>query len=232
MLGAGPTFRQRVSYVQERPRRTLMAVSPRGSQTISPRCLRGGRPKPSRQVQVQIEAPRRNQRIISAANLINAPLPMVWDLLSDYENLANHIPNLVLSRLRSHPNGGIRLEQCGAQKILGFEFRASLIMDMKEMNSMSSEWRAIDFSLVSSPDFRDFKGSWRMEHIDATNTALFYTVYIVPKGIVPVRAIEWRIAEDVPQNLNAVRAECERRRRAKIAAATRAGVTNANGKTN
>lgn len=197
-----------------------MAARPRIG--LTPKRLQNGEPTPTKKVQVKIEAPRRNQRIISASNLIQAPLPMVWELLSDYGQLAEHIPNLVMSRLRTHPSGGIRLEQCGAQRILGFEFRASLTMDMKEINPSSTDWRAINFALVSSTDFKEFQGAWRMEYVDTTRTALFYTVSIVPKGLVPVRAIEWRISEDVPENMDAVRTECERRRRLKVAAASRA----------
>ncbi|KAI0561068.1 Polyketide cyclase [Gracilaria domingensis] len=176
---------------------------------------------PTPRVRVSIEAPESNRRLVSACNLINAPLETVWQLLSDYSNLATHIPNLVMSERRMHPNGGIRVEQCGAQSILGFQFRASLVMDMTEVNASSSSWRAINFDLVSSRDFRQFEGVWRMEMIDDSKTALYYTVSIVPKGLVPVKAIEWRISEDVPENMDAVRLECERRRRLAVSARRR-----------
>lgn len=67
-----------------------------------------------------------------------------------------------------------------------------------------------------------------MERVDSTRTALYYTVSIVPKGLVPVKAIEWRIAEDVPQNMDAVRRECERRRRVAVAAGRRQQLARAN----
>jgi hypothetical protein len=35
-------------------------------------------------------------------------------------------------------------------------------------------------------------------------------VGITPKGLVPVPALEWRIREDVPVNLRAVKAAAER----------------------
>lgn len=149
--------------------------------------------------------------------MINAPISTVWQLLTDYSRLADHIPNLVVSRVRHHPTGGIRLEQCGAQKIFGFEFRASLTMDMKEVTATSSESRAINFDLVTSTDFREFRGAWQLCAKDPHKTVLYYVVSIIPKGIIPVRAIEWRISEDVPQNMDAVRLECERRRRAATA---------------
>ena len=51
---------------------------------------------------------------------------------ADYDNLSTHVPNLVESSRRTHPTGGIRIFQEGAQKIVGFDFRASLVMDMTE----------------------------------------------------------------------------------------------------
>lgn len=43
---------------------------------------------------------------------------------------SRHVPNLVVSETRLHPTGGTRIYQEGAQKIVGFDFRAALTMDM------------------------------------------------------------------------------------------------------
>ena len=40
-------------------------------------------------------------------------------------------------------------------------------------------------------------------------TRLSYAVDITPKGVVPVPAIEWRIREDVPSNLQALKTAVE-----------------------
>lgn len=216
-----------------RPRRVARRASPRLAVTpSSPPATAVANfpyappsPDPSQRVRVVIHAPASDRRVITASNIIHAPLPIVWTLLSDYGHLADHIPNLQTSRLRTHPTGGIRLEQCGAQSIFGFTFRASLVMDMVEHDPKSDTGRAIQFSLVTSQDFNEFRGEWRMERLADNKTALYYTVEIVPKGLVPVRAIEWRISEDVPGNMDAVRTECERRRR--VAVAQRRQTSNA-----
>lgn len=196
------------------PRRSLVATTSKTLQTASSNDSFGDKMLPTSRVRVIIEAPSWNKRIISASNLINAPVNVVWNLLSDYDHLADNIPNLVISEMKPHPRkGGIRVEQCGAQSILGFQFRASLTMDMVEVNPSSTKSRAIDFKLVSSRDFKEFTGTWEMRSVGINKTALYYTVSIVPKGLVPIKAIEWRISEDVPGNMNAVRDECERRRR-------------------
>jgi Polyketide cyclase / dehydrase and lipid transport len=175
---------------------------------------------------VQIQAPGPNRRVVSSEAVIFAPIDVVWDVLSDYESLADYIPNLAMSDRRPHPAGpsAIRLEQCGVQSILGFEFRASVTMDMVEINASCERSRAIDFTLVHSRDFREFFGTWRIEALPEEKCALYYTVTIVPKGLVPVKAIEWRIGEDVPQNIDAVKRECELRRRTAAKSARRAAM--------
>jgi hypothetical protein len=105
-------------------------------------------------VMVQIERPSMNSRKISASVVVNRPVGDVWRILTDYNNLATHVPNLVASRvvdtpwlprapyalgsgrrLPSRPEASLRLYQEGAQKIMGFDFRASVTMDMSEVSA-------------------------------------------------------------------------------------------------
>lgn len=165
-----------------------------------------------------------NSRRISASIVVAAAPEYVWQILTDYDNLAVHVPNLVVSELRPHPSGGIRLYQEGAQKIVGFDFRASLTMDMVEQQSDGygpSGQRSIEFSLVDSAMFANFDGEWRVQPYSRRRSSvdpakfdytskLFYRVDITPKGLVPVPALEWRIKEDVPVNLVAVKQAAEK----------------------
>jgi hypothetical protein len=180
----------------------------------------------------------------------------VWAILTDYDNLAIHVPNLVESK-RVNPgngnassNGGgypgdgsyrCRLFQKGAQKIVGFEFGASLTMDMTEqviqnnnnnkgmmvgqsrlpmamqsfgegININPFEEKKIIFRCVESQFFSEFDGEWKVSWTtdpdDPTKLASMveYVVDVRPRGPVPVQALEWRIREDVPTNLRAVKA--------------------------
>lgn len=177
---------------------------------------------------VFIEAPSMNSRRISASILVNGDIDQVWSILTDYERLSIHVPNLVQSyRLPSPTKDGIRLFQEGAQKIIGFTFRASLTMDMieeAEDESRAMRERCLSFKLVDSAMFSSFDGSWmlkyhsRIREQDAATgdfvytyrTLLTYTVYVRPKGPVPVAALEWRIREDVPVNLFAMKVAAEK----------------------
>lgn len=127
-----------------------------------------------------------------------------------------------------NPNNkkGIRLFQEGAQKIIGFDFRASLTMDLVEEDSdqnSSRQEKTLHFKLADSAMFSSFDGSWSLkyhsrsrktdpatgQYIFVYKTQLTYSVWVRPKGLVPVVALEWRIKEDVPTNLMAVKAAAE-----------------------
>lgn len=177
--------------------------------------------------EVLIESPSMNSRRITANIIIDTPINTVWSILTDYNNLATHVPNLVKSYLVPSPSRSIRLFQEGAQKIIGFDFRASLVMDMREEktneDSGFQEWN-LRFSLVESRMFDSFDGQWclkphsRIRELDPVtnqfvyryNTKLTYSVFVRPKGPVPVIALEWRIKEDIPFNLYAVKVAAEK----------------------
>lgn len=188
---------------------------------------------------VKIERTSRNSRRIAGEIIISKSMDDVWDILTDYDNLAIHVPNLVESRrigptLSPNNNQGdgsyrCRIFQKGAQKIVGFEFGASVTMDMAENIRMSNvvtprllnlgkekkvqvgEQRRINFKCVESQFFSEFDGEWKCSWIDDPNdafelaTKVEYVVQVRPRGPVPVQALEWRIREDVPTNLRAVK---------------------------
>jgi hypothetical protein len=206
-------------------------------------------------VLVQIERTARNQRRISGEMVLHGSgvsdgmiggfngdqsngglghaIGMIdlWNILTDYDNLSTHVPNLVESRIISHNRRqkkqqyghhtttiGPRVYQKGAQRIWGFEFGADVTMDMKEtvmLGGMHGRKCILDFKCVTSQFFSQFDGSWIVEELatpllssngvskaaTTTKTSVKYVVDVKPKLAVPVAALEWRIKEDVPPNM-------------------------------
>lgn len=203
-------------------------------------------------VPVLIERTSLNSRRIGGEITVDRPIDDVWAILTDYDNLSVHVPNLVESRRlgpadgssaagtrrRGGRGGGrrslaagtlaggdagtqgdgsytCRLFQKGAQKIVGFQFAASVTMDMAEGVVSAVEGRqqrSISFKCVDSQFFSEFDGDWTVTEGPVPDpitgerpTTLKYVVDVRPKGPVPVAALEWRIREDVPTNLRAVK---------------------------
>ena len=88
-------------------------------------------------VAVRIDRTSPNSRRIAGEIVVNTPLMDVWAILTDYDNLSVHVPNLVASK-RIRDSGGeggdgthkCRLYQRGAQKIVGFEFGADVTSEL------------------------------------------------------------------------------------------------------
>ena len=186
----------------------------------------------SPQNDVSIEAPGINSRKITASVVIQGGINEVWSILTDYNSLTKHVPNLVTSTVVPSPSDtiGTRLFQEGSQKIVGFDFRASLLMDMVEETEdedTALKERVLRFTLVDSQMFASFDGSWTLKYhsrvrvLDPSKneyrydykTKLTYTVFVRPKGPVPVIALEWRIREDIPPNLLGIKIAVEKMRR-------------------
>lgn len=195
----------------------------------------GGDDKEKLVSDVVIESPSMNSRQITASVVIDSPIENIWSILTDYDRLTDHVPNLVKSYRVPSSKDTTRIFQEGAQRIIGFEFRASLMMDMYESSdykvrsiynkgSKDKTQRELYFKLVESTMFSSFDGTWTIKSqalyrdIDPTTkleitryrTQLTYSVYVKPKGPVPIIALEWRIREDIPVNLLAVKEASEK----------------------
>eukprot|EP00571_Detonula_confervacea_P007866 CAMPEP_0172330970 /NCGR_PEP_ID=MMETSP1058-20130122/61684_1 /TAXON_ID=83371 /ORGANISM="Detonula confervacea, Strain CCMP 353" /LENGTH=579 /DNA_ID=CAMNT_0013048213 /DNA_START=320 /DNA_END=2059 /DNA_ORIENTATION=- len=162
-------------------------------------------------VLVGIESTSFNARRISGEILVDIPIDDIWEILTDYDNLSTHVPNLVESKVINDGSrilgGGPRVYQRGAQRIFGFQFGADLTLDMTEC--VQPGQYSIDFECVDSQFFSQFDGSWILEEYtdgvaSTPKTMVRYIVDVKPKGPVPVAALEWRIKEDVPLNILAV----------------------------
>ncbi len=157
-----------------------------------------------KQVSIKTEKLASRQRQIVAAVAVPRSLEQVWKILTDYEKLADFVPNLTTSRLLSHPDGGIRLEQIGAQCFLNFKFCARVILDMTETFPQE-----IGFSMVEG-DFKKFAGRWSLHPAvlgEQPATVLSYEVLIQPPVVMPVQLIEHHICHNLTQNLLAI---CDR----------------------
>ncbi|MEO1068191.1 MAG: SRPBCC family protein [Cyanobacteria bacterium J06638_6] len=150
---------------------------------------------------IETEKLASQQRRISAFTDVAATAEQVWQVLTDYDNLANFIPNLAHSQRLNHPAGGIRLEQIGSQCFLNIKFCARVVIDLVETFPQE-----LCFSMVEG-DFRHFEGKWTLEPSGSTPHELVrlgYELVICPPRAMPVGLIERHIRHDLSQNLRAI----------------------------
>jgi ribosome-associated toxin RatA of RatAB toxin-antitoxin module len=151
-------------------------------------------------VEVEIEKIAERQRQITGTIQIPQPPEVVWQVLTDYEGLADFIPNLAQSRRLEHPRGGIRVEQIGSQRLMKMNFSVRVVLDLEE-----SFPDKISFEMVEG-DLKAFSGTWLLScGDDAAETTLCYRILVHPKITMPVSIIEQRLSQDLKVNLVAIR---------------------------
>ncbi|MGF1538673.1 MAG: SRPBCC family protein [Elainellaceae cyanobacterium] len=152
-------------------------------------------------IEMEMVATGDRHRMLTAKIFIPTAVERVWQTLTDYECLAEFIPNLSESRRIPHPDGGIRLEQIGSQSLLKFKFCARVVLDMFEQFP-----HQLTFEMVEG-DFKTFKGTWHLQPSseEVLGTHLTYHLTVCPSRIVPVRMIEQRLGNNLCENLIAIR---------------------------
>ncbi|XP_045797033.1 uncharacterized protein LOC123891229 [Trifolium pratense] len=167
---------------------------------------------------------QKNSRRIESRISIDASLHSIWNILTDYERLADFIPGLALSKLIQKGPNFARLLQIGEQNLaFGLKFDARGVIDCyeKELETLPSGMkRDIDFKMVEG-DFQLFEGKWSIlqtfsngsceeSPFRETNTTLSYIVEVKPKMWLPIRLIEGRLCSEIKKNLTSIRGEAQK----------------------
>lgn len=143
--------------------------------------------------------PSRERRILASVT-IPKPIEQVWNVITDYEHLADFVPNLTSSKLIPNEEGRIRLEQIGAQCFLKFKFCARVVLDMTE--TFPNE---VSFAMKEG-DFKHFVGAWKLEPSgDNQSTQLSYDLFVKPPLAMPATLIEHHICNNLTANMLAIR---------------------------
>jgi len=152
-------------------------------------------------LEIAAEKLQGRQRRIWAAISIPCSVEQVWQVLTDYDNLADFIPNLTTSRRLESSEPGTLLEQVGSQCFLNIQFCARVVLNMVEQFP-----HQIGFTMVEG-DFKSFEGAWKLESDEASLsvTHLVYEVTICPPRAIPAMLIERHLRRDLAQNLQAIR---------------------------
>lgn len=162
-----------------------------------------------------------------AAITIDASPEAVWDVLTDYNRLAEFIPNLAVSQRIALPSNApaniIRIRQVGYKRMLYMCLHAESVLDLIEKPQGEIQFRQV------AGDFERFQGKWMLQGLplsgnsssttsdaepSASQTQLKYAVEIViPRSTrmlgVLEPLLERTVFEDVPSNLAAIKQRVE-----------------------
>ncbi|XP_052188806.1 uncharacterized protein LOC127799110 isoform X2 [Diospyros lotus] len=163
-----------------------------------------------RTVNCEVEVISWRERRVKAQVLVNSDIELVWNALTDYERLADFIPNLVSSgRIPCPHPGRIWLEQRGLQRALYWHIEARVVLDLQELQRSAND-RELHFSMVDG-DFKKFEGKWSLKSGKrSSTTTLSYEVSVIPRFNFPAIFLERIIRSDLPVNLQALACRAEK----------------------
>ncbi|EXB44218.1 hypothetical protein L484_002910 [Morus notabilis] len=163
-----------------------------------------------RKVHCEVEVVSWRERGIKAETFVHADVETVWNSLTDYERLADFVPNLVSSgRIPCPYPGRIWLEQRGFQRALYWHIEARVVLDLQEFIHSDYD-RELHFSMVDG-DFKKFEGKWSVKcGTRSSSSILSYEVNVIPRFNFPAIFLERIIRSDLPVNLRALACRSER----------------------
>ncbi|MDD4881757.1 MAG: SRPBCC family protein [Gallionellaceae bacterium] len=142
---------------------------------------------------------------ISAVTVINADARTVWDMLTDYNRLANFVPGMTLSRLVSSPNAPAKVvEQKGEGGLLSLVLPDHVILKLNEQPYSRIGFRSVSGWVMS------MQGEWVITGENAPVT-LRYRAHIVPALPPPPMLTDEYVQAEIRLRMNALAREAERR---------------------
>jgi len=154
------------------------------------------------EVHLRLEALGGRRRRMSGGIFIEAPLPRVWAVLTQYARMHEFLPNIVSSAVSEGAAGETLLDQTGIIS-RRLQLKSRMVMRVTEVPQST-----ITFSRVTGRDFTAFEGVYLFrEAADAGGCQLDYSLDAVPMAFFPVALVERKIVKEMPKILAAIRRE-------------------------
>lgn len=150
-------------------------------------------------IQIQVVDLGQRCRQLQGSVPIPAERERIWQVLTDYDHLAEFIPNLVESRVIGHENGCKLVRQVGAQTILLARFSATVTLAVEEIFPEQIRFHQTE------GDFLLFQGFWDLSPSLPGQTLLTYHLKVQPPRRMPVAIVERFVRRNLALNLQAIR---------------------------
>lgn len=141
--------------------------------------------------------------------LVDAPAATAWQVLTDYDNFEQFLPNIETSQLLESAGDRRVFEQVNVVRFFPITRRSRVVIA-----STLSYPQQINFSLVEG-DLDELQGSWRLETVASPageQLLITHQVTVAPKGSGATRGIFFNTYRNILEDtLSALKQESERR---------------------
>ena len=148
---------------------------------------------------------------VQAQAIVHAPREVIWQTLTDYENLPRFVPGMEKSRVLRREGNAVVVEQVGRTSFLFFSFPLHLIVRAEE-----AEPRRLHIRLVSG-NLRQLDSVYRIESIEGRDQhfLLRWTAVMEADLPVPLFVAVRLVRMDAQEQFAGIVAEIERREQAR-----------------
>jgi ribosome-associated toxin RatA of RatAB toxin-antitoxin module len=143
---------------------------------------------------------------IAANGTVAAAPALAWHVLTDYDHLAEFVPDLKSARVLGRDGDKVIVEQVGAARFLVFSRDIRLVVLVHEQAP-----NKIDISLVEG-DMKVYRCSWELVPLDSGGTRVLYRAAIEPAFYVPEMIGTNLVRKDIARMMTAVLLRMERDR--------------------
>jgi ribosome-associated toxin RatA of RatAB toxin-antitoxin module len=140
--------------------------------------------------------------VVQASVLIGAPAERVWNVMNDCDRATRFMPGLKACKV---------LEQNKEGEVIEHRVRYSWLFPevTYSFQARYDPVKKVNFHRLSG-DLKEFRGSWKLEPLDAgQKTLVFYSVYIDPGFFIPRGVITYLLRRDLPDMMTALREEVQ-----------------------
>ncbi|MDC0831802.1 SRPBCC family protein [Geitlerinema sp. CS-897] len=143
----------------------------------------------------------------TAEILLDASVEEVWNVIADYDNFSDFLPNIVSSDVLEVEGNRHVVEQVSERRIFFLNVRSRI-----RTENLETKNQRIDFRLVEG-DLARLEGSWILESVAESNhLRLKQTVNVSPEDGTPETLFYDIFEQSLADTLEAIREEVLRRR--------------------
>ncbi|MPZ19506.1 MAG: hypothetical protein GEV06_16540 [Luteitalea sp.] len=137
---------------------------------------------------------------VTAAFQVAQPAATVWNVLTDYEQIPQFMPEVRRSIVREHSASRALVEQEAVARILLFSKRLHLVLEVHEQGDV------IHFCDTAADSFTRYEGLWRVHEHDA-GTTVTYELTVQPAFTVPPFLFTRLVKRDAEHMIERLRTE-------------------------
>jgi ribosome-associated toxin RatA of RatAB toxin-antitoxin module len=140
---------------------------------------------------------------IASSGTVAATPAAVWRILTDYNHMADYVPDLKSAKIVSRNGDKVIIDQLGAARFFFFSRPIHLVVQVHEQAP-----NKLDVSLVDG-DMKVYRCSWELRQADG-GTRVLYNATIEPKFYVPGMVGASMVRKDIGRMMSAVLARLDR----------------------